>query len=93
MGYAWRCRTAGRLALAARLYALLLELQLRSRFADPPFGDSRNRYLLTFPVQLLSPRLHDRLVQLAGRRPRQKQVLPARGDQPVREGLRLPPDA
>lgn len=68
MGYAWQCRQKRHLALALHLYVLLAELQLRSRFAEPPFGDRRNRYLLTFPLQMLSPRLHDTLARLAGHR-------------------------
>jgi len=68
MGYAWQCQAQGRPGLALRLYARLLELQLRSDFWEPRFGNRRNRYLASFPLRLLSPRLHEGAARAAGRR-------------------------
>ncbi len=68
MGYAWQCQGQGRAGLALRLYARLLELQLRSDFWEPRFGNRRNRYLASFPLRLLSPRLHEGAARAAGRR-------------------------
>ncbi len=76
MGYAWQCQMHARVGLAIRLYLRLLALQARSRFSEPAFGERRNRYLLTFPLKLASPRLHDRLLAAAARR-RQRRALSA----------------
>jgi glycosyltransferase involved in cell wall biosynthesis len=58
MYYSRTYRERGHSMLAARFYCELLRLQARSRFREPRFGGKRNRYLLTFPVFVLSPALH-----------------------------------
>jgi GT2 family glycosyltransferase len=59
----------GRRDLAARFWREVLRLQWMSRFRDPVFGGSRNRFLVSFPVFLLSPQLHGLLRRAAGREP------------------------
>ncbi len=68
MGYAWQAQGVGRLRLALRLYLGLALLQLRSDFWEPGFGNRRNRYLASFLLRLLSPRLHESAARAAGRR-------------------------
>jgi hypothetical protein len=55
--------------LAARFWLEVLRLQAASRFRDPAFGGSRNRFILSFPLFLASPRLHGALRRAAGREP------------------------
>jgi glycosyltransferase involved in cell wall biosynthesis len=67
--YAIRYVRKGRRARAVRFWLEVARIQAAARFREPAFGGSRNRFLLTFPLFLVSPRLHATLRRWAGRPP------------------------
>jgi hypothetical protein len=58
MYYAAKC---GRRDLASKYYLAVLRFQVEGRFREPAFGGNRNRFIASFPLFLVSPRLHRRL--------------------------------